>query len=329
MAFWFKANGIDQGTQTIWSKGSFIFAQDYCLACGNFETDDYITTVDTVTTPGLDVRIQGNLIQDYCSACTDFDTSYDTSSAVEKIRIIISDGTVLIDETVNMSTVFDGNWHSIVIISNDSVSDYCSACTDFSDDYITTVDNPITSGLQIRVQGNISQDHCSACTDFDASFDTSTLVEQVRVIISDGINLVDSTVNTTNIFDGNWHSIVIISTDSVSDYCSACTDFSDDYSAVSTPLITVYMDKVSMGTIDHSTVTGSLENANTAYIGINEELENPLKGSLAIFEYQGTNWTTTDVDSFHDSGRIRVGSQKAAFHFIGNDSSVDTLDKVY
>ena len=235
MAFWFKANPADDGTQTIWSKGSFIFAEDYCLACGNFETDDYMTTVETVTTPGFEVRIQSNTVQDYCTACTDFDTSYDTSTGVEKIRIIISDGTVLIDETVNMSTLFDGNWHSIVIISNDSVSDYCVACTDFS----------------------------------------------------------------------------------------------DDYSAVTTPLITIYMDKVSMGTIDHSTVTGSLENANTAYIGINNELENPLKGSLAIFEYQGTNWATTDVDNYHDKGRIRVGSQKAAFHFIGNDSSVDTIDKVY
>ena len=235
MAFWFKSNDIDQGVQTIWSKGSFIFAADHCLACGNFDTDDYITTIDTVNTPGLEVR----------------------------------------------------------------------------------------------VQGNITQDHCSACTDFDASYDSSTSIEQINIIISDGINLIDQTVNIANIFDGNWHSVIIISNDSVSDYCVACTDFSDDYSVVTTPLITVYMDKVSMGTIDHSTITGSLENSNIAYIGIGGELENPLKGSLAIFEYQGTNWTTTDVDSFHDSGRIRVGSQKAAFHFIGNDSSVDTLDKVY
>ena len=235
MAFWFKSTGIDGGVQTIWNKGNFIFARDYCLACGDFETDDFITTVDTVTTPGLEVRIQGNTIIDYCSACTDFDASYDAVSSLEQVRIIISDGT----------------------------------------------------------------------------------------------NLVDSTVDTINLFDGNWHSIVIISNDSVSDYCIACTDFSDDYSAVTTPLITVYMDKVSMGTIDHSTITGDLSNANTAYLGINGELSNALRGSLAIFEYQDTNWTTTDIDNYHDKGRIRVANQKAAFHFIGNDSSVDTLDKVY
>lgn len=237
MAFWFKANGVDEGSQVVWTKGAFTFARDHCLACGNFDTGDYLTSIDTTVDPGLQVRLEGNTVQDYCSACTDFDSSYDTSSGTENIRVIISDGT----------------------------------------------------------------------------------------------NLVDDTVTATNLYDGNWHSIVIISTDSISDYCVACTDFdTDDYNQVVTPIITVYMDKISLGTIDHSSITGDLSNSATAYLGTEgTAMEYPVKGSLALFEYQGTNWATADVDAYHDDARIRVANQKAAFHFIGNDSSVDTLDKVY
>ena len=232
VAFWFKSDGINQGTQTIYSKGSFIFDADYCLACGDYDTDDYNTV--------------GGL--------------------------------------------------------------------------------PITSGLEVQVEGNTVADFDS---DFDSSHDTSTTSERVRVIISDGTNLVDSTVDTTNIFDGSWHSIIIVSTDSVSDYCVACTDFSSDYSSVSTPLITVYMDKVSQGTIDHSSITGDLSNTESAILGASDtSLSNPLKANLALFEYQGTNWDSSDITDFHDNSRIRVANQKVAFHFIGNDSSVDTLDSI-
>ena len=237
VAFWFKSNGVDQGEQVIWSKGDIAFERDFCLACGDFDTDDYSTAEDTTTDPGLQVRIQANIDEDFCSACTDFDTSFDTSSGVEKVRIVISDGT----------------------------------------------------------------------------------------------NLVDETVNATNLFDGNWHSIVVVSADSISDYCSACGDYdTDDYSVVTTPVITVYMDKVSLGTIDHSSITGDLSNSADGYIGAaGTDLEDPLKGTLALFEYQDTNWETADISAYHDDARIRVTAQKVAFHFVGNDDTVDTLDKVY
>jgi len=237
MIFWFKADGVHQGSQIVWSKGQFAFDRDFCLACGDFDTDDYITTEDTTTDPGLQVRLEANTVQDHCSACTDFDTSYDTSTTSERVRIIISDGT----------------------------------------------------------------------------------------------NLLDDTVNTTNLFDGNWHSIALISQDAVSDYCIACTDFdTDDYSVIANPLITVYMDKVSQGTVDHSSITGDLSNAQSAYIGAKDTtLANPLIGSIALFEYQATNWETANIDAYHDDGVIMVRDQKVAFHFIGNDSSVNTLDKIY
>ena len=89
------------------------------------------------------------------------------------------------------------------------------------------------------------------------------------------------------------------------------------------------MDKVSQGTIDHSTITGDLSNTEPAILGASDtSLTNPLVANLALFEYQGTNWDSTDITDFHDNARIRVTNQKAAFHFIGNDSTEDTLANV-
>ena len=230
VAFWFKSDGTNEGTQTIYSKGEFDINRDFCLTCGDYDTDDYSTGVDTSTVPGLEVSVEANTVADYSS-------------------------------------------------------------------------------------------------DFDLSYDTTTITERVRVIISDGTNLVDSTVTTANLFDGSWHSVIIVSTDSVVDYSSA--DYSDDYNSSVTPIVTVYMDKVSQGTIDHSTITGDLSNTESAILGASDtSLTNPLVANLALFEYQGTNWDSTDITDFHDNARIRVTNQKAAFHFIGNDSTEDTLANV-
>jgi hypothetical protein len=148
------------------------------------------------------------------------------------------------------------------------------------------------------------------------------------VIISDGTNLVDSTISTPNLFDDNWHSVIIVSTDSVVDYASADYD-SDDYNSSVTPIITIYLDGVSQGTIDHSSITGDLSNSLSAFIGSTDtDLFNPLIGNLALFEYQGNNWDSTDIADYHDKARIRVTSQKAAFHFIGNDDTEDTLANI-
>lgn len=208
--------------------------------------------------------------------------------------------------------------------------DFCSACTDFSDDYKTDPDTTTDPGLQIRFESNKEKDFCDTCTDFDVSYLQSSFNDRIRVVISDGTNLLDGTIDTGDISDGNWHSIVLVSQDSISDHCVACTDFSDDYEQVATPVITLYVDKVSKGTLDHSSITGDLSNSQNAIIGAeNTSFENPLIGDLAIFEYDGTNWDSTAINSYHDDGRITVGSQKLAFYFVGNDSTVDTLDKVY
>ena len=235
VAFWFKGDGVNNGIQTVWTKGDFTFDQDYFASGNNFDTDDYSTDNSTPNTPGLQVKIEANPEADY-----------------------------------------------------------------------TTTD------------------------DFDAAFDSSTSAGKVRVIMSDGTNTLNSTVDTSTIFDGNWHSIIIVSSDPIGDYCSACGDYDSDYSGISTPIITVYFDKVSAGTLDHSALTGDLSNSEVAVLGAeNTSLDSPLKGNLALFEYQGINWESSDITDYHDNARIRVTNQKVAFHFTGNDATEDTLQNIY
>ena len=104
MAFWYKGDGTSEGNQTIWSKGQFNADRDFCLACGDFDTDDFITTLDTTVDAGLQVMITANPEQDYESASSDFDVSYDTSTSAEKIKVIISDGTNFVEESVTATT---------------------------------------------------------------------------------------------------------------------------------------------------------------------------------------------------------------------------------
>ena len=236
MAFWFKNDGVNQGNQTIWDKGNFVSNEDYCSACTDYDSGDYSTTPESALDAGLQVKIQGNLTADYESASSDFDASYDTSTTSERIKVIISDGTNSVEDTLDISGIYDTNFHSVVIVSQDSIPDYCSACTDYD---------------------------------------------------------------------------------------------SGDYIQVSSPVLTIYVDKVSIGTIDHSSVSGDLSNSQDAIIGAEDtSLTDPLVGTLALFEYQATNWTTTDIDSYHDDARIRVTSQKAAFHFTGNDSGETGLKAI-
>jgi hypothetical protein len=238
MAFWFKADGVHHGNQTIWSKGTFSAFRDFCLDCGDYDTGDYSTTLDST----------------------------------------------------------------------------------------------ISAGVQVKLEGNPQADYESVSSDFDSGYDTSTSNETVNVILSDGSNVVNNGLTATNLFDGNWHSIVIVSQDSQEDYCGACTDYdTGDYqNSGGSPTITVYMDKISLGTIDNSSISGDLSNTDDALMGAETVLGlHPIKGTLALFEYQDTNWATADIDAFHDDARVRVTSQKAAFHFTGNSEEETTLANIY
>jgi hypothetical protein len=203
-----------------------------------------------------------------------------------------------------------------------------------TDQGISTIYNKTTGssdGLRVQVSGNTVEDFSTASGDFEATdFQLGTTTEQISIYISDGSNTVNESITLTDLFDGNWHSIVIISTDSITDFCSVCGDFeATDFNIVSSPEIRVYYDKSSAGTIDHSALTGDLSNSEDAIIGAEDiSLTNPLTGALALFEYQATDWDTDDVDDFNDDARIRVAGQKVAFHFTGNDTGQTTLETI-
>ena len=216
----------------------------------------------------------------------------------------------------------------------DLIRDYSASSGDFdSDDYFTSP-NPTSPGLTISLVGNIEQDHCSSCTDFDTNdYGTTTSNSGVRIIMADGTNSIDQSITSaTNIFDSNWHSIVINASDIVSDYCSACTDFdTDDFSIVASPNIEVFLDKISLGTVSHSVITGSLGNSEPAYFGATDNggtRENFIQGTVALWEFQTNNFTTTGIADYHDNARIRSNNQKAALHFIGNATELDVLDNL-
>ena len=216
----------------------------------------------------------------------------------------------------------------------DLIRDYCEACTDFDTGDYFTAPSATNPGLSVSLVGNTSQDYCSACADFDTSnFNMTSSNTGVRVVMADGSNSVDSSVTSaTNIFDGSWHSILINATDIVSDYCSACGDYdTDDYSVVTTPRIEVFIDGTSIGTIDHSSITGSLGNSESAYFGAQNNggtLENYIQGSIALWEFQNTVFSATAITDYHSNARIRSSGQLAALHFTGNSTQLDVLDNL-
>ena len=216
----------------------------------------------------------------------------------------------------------------------DLIRDYSASSGDFdSDDYFTSP-SPANAGLTISIVGNTAEDHCNACTDFDTNdYGTTSSNSGVRIIMADGSNSIDQSITSaTNIFDSNWHSIAINASDIVSDYCSACTDFdTGDYSIVSSPNIEVFLDTVSLGTVSHSTITGSLGNSELAYFGAIDNggtKENFIQGDIALWEFQGDTFSSTGISDFHNNARIRSNNQKAALHFIGNATELDVLDNL-
>ena len=216
----------------------------------------------------------------------------------------------------------------------DLIRDYSASSGDFDTNNYFTSPNPTNPGVTISLVGDTAQDHCSSCTDFDTNdFVTTTSNSGVRIIMADGSNSIDQSITSaTNIFDQNWHSIVINASDIVSDYCSSCTDFdTDDFSIVASPNIEVFLDTVSLGTVSHSTITGTLGNSQSAYFGATDNggtLENFIQGTIALWEFQSGVFSTTAITDYHSKARIRSNSQKAALHFIGNATQLDVLDNL-
>ena len=214
----------------------------------------------------------------------------------------------------------------------DLIADYCSACTDFdSGDYIT-LPSAVGAGLTISMVGNTAEDYCSACTDFDSiDFNFAASNSGIKVIMADGSNSLEQSITSaTDIFDGNWHSIIINSTDIASDYLTG--DYhATQFSVTISPQIEVYIDGVSIGTASTSAITGSLANSEIAYFGGTDNggtIEDLLNGSVALWEYQSNVFNGTAISDYHNNARIRQNGQLAALHFTGNATEIDNLDNL-
>lgn len=201
-----------------------------------------------------------------------------------------------------------------------------------SDDYLAAdylQVQPSESGIEVII--NPAQADNFLTADFDTDNFSDTVVNNsVYTEIEDGTDTVtlDATT-TTDIFDGNWHSICINSTVlSDPDYLAA-NYLADDYETVATgsEVLQIYLDKVSIGSTS-SSVIDNLTTTENALIGANKTGDRNLQGSLAHWFLESKPLSTTEIADFHDKARMTTKNQLNAIQFITNEAT-SVNDEVY
>lgn len=200
-----------------------------------------------------------------------------------------------------------------------------------SDDYLAAdylQVQPAESGMEVIINPPQADNFLTA--DFNEDFSTSATDNSVYVEIEDGTDTVTLDASTTtNIFDGNWHSICVNSTIlSDADYLAA-NYLADDYETVvsGSEVLQIYLDKVSIGSTSSSTID-NLTTTENALIGADKTGSRNLQGSLAHWFFESEPLTTTEIADFHDKARMTTKNQLNSIQFITNeDSSVN--DEVY
>ena len=181
------------------------------------------------------------------------------------------------------------------------------------------------AGIYVELLKNSVADFDQTGPNFDSGdFNTTTQDSAVRVHIADGTNEVDAIITTaTDLFDGSVHTIIINISDPIADFDSGDFD-NTDFAATSNQSIEVFVDKVSEGTSDISTITGNIVNSRDAYVGGRDNggsIDSKLRGYIALLEVQNYNFTTSDITDYHDNDRVVVNNQLNAIHFCGDESS--------
>ena len=180
------------------------------------------------------------------------------------------------------------------------------------------------AGVYVELLRNSAPDFDQTGPNFDSGdFNTTTQASAVRVHVADGTNEVDATITTaTDLFDGNTHTVVINIANVNPDFDSGDFDNDDFFIANSPKTVEVFVDKVSEGTADTSSITGSLTNARDAYFGGRDNgsgVDSKLQGYVALFEIQNTTFSTSQINAYHDDNRIYVNNQLNAIHFAGSE----------
>jgi hypothetical protein len=189
------------------------------------------------------------------------------------------------------------------------------------------------AGVYVELLRNSVADFDQTGPNFDSGdFNTTTQASAVRVHVADGTNEVDATITTaTDLFDGSVHTVVINIANTNPDFDSGDFDNDDFYIANSPKTVEVFVDKVSEGTADTSSITGSLANARDAYFGGRDNgsgVDSKLQGYVALFEIQNSTYNTTAINAYNDDNRIYVTNQLNALHFAGTEDP-NVLDDMW
>ena len=201
-----------------------------------------------------------------------------------------------------------------------------------SDDYLAAdylQVQPSESGIEVII--NPAQADNFLTADFDTDdFSTTVTNNAVYAEIEDGTDTVSlNATTTTNIFDGNWHSICVNSTIlSDADYLAA-NYLADDFETVvsGSEILEVFLDKVSLGSTSSSTIDNLITTEN-ALIGANKTGDRNLQGSLAHWFLESKPLSTTEIADFHDKARMTTKNQLNAIQFITTEAS-SVNDEVY
>lgn len=198
-----------------------------------------------------------------------------------------------------------------------SNADYLSP--DYDSNYLLAAE--VNAGIEVYLVADDGNRDFINDGDYDSNYFTEDRGITVNCGISDGTNSLLVSKTASGLFDGNWHSVTIVSKD-VADYLSP--DYDSNYSVSGGETVEILVDKVSKGSVSNSSITGSLTNTRNAYFGAGDNdgsLVNKMVGSVALFTINEDSLTSTEIDNYHDSGRIVTREQKNALFFTGNEES--------
>ena len=209
--------------------------------------------------------------------------------------------------------------------SNSTDADFHSTEYD-TDDYQTT--DEIESGVEVII--NPAQADNFDSDDFLVDNHQQAVINNaVFTELEDGVDSISFTQQTsTNMFDGDWHSICVNSRILLPDY-HADDYHTDDYETVvsGSELVEVFVDKVSIGSTSSSAVIDMSTTAN-ARIGADKNDSRYLFGSLAHWFLESQPLTSAEITNFHDNGRMTTKNQLNAIQFIGSEET-SVNDEVY
>ena len=212
-----------------------------------------------------------------------------------------------------------------------SKSTYGDSQPDYdSDDYLAAdylQTTPAEQGFEVVI--NPFQTDSFNTADFNDDFSHATANNGVYARVDDGVDGVTlNATTTTNMFDGNWHSICINNNAVYPDY-NADNYHADDYetSISGSTVLQIYLDKVSIGSISTAAVD-SIATTVDGLLGIDKTGGKSLQGSIAHWFLESEPLTTTEIADFHDKARMTTKNQLNAIQFITNEAT-SVNDEVY